>query len=826
MQKQLLAILTPSVLVAILLMSIGANQRVQQSNIAEVSLGQNEALRVYTEFADGKNRGMYDSNTGDKGYPDEDYDATTAMVINWHRLPEENPELDARLRYRKVHPSESSWMTAEGESFEFWHRDEKVNRVLLRDLDPGSVYEFNVAENGEVFRFRTMPASLDERSVKIIMTADHQSPNWSNIAHQNARMAGLQKPDMFIVAGDFINDEGEVTSENADRWALYLDNLYSVEDGYFLYDKEIDDHLYENLIIPHLSVLGNHETGERHHLRWPSCVVTSRSEPGYPQYVAANWMELLFHWPYKSEGFYSEFRPDHPNMNPAMIQDGFGMGGFGKLSFSDYLMIIGLDNSQNWEGEPDIGLRDWEGNLITDRWPWFETHHSDVRQDLWLKNLLEPEDGPHAGEVYTHILPVWHRGLFGSVRTNMSLKNRSLLKYWLPVLHRNGVKLIKEGHDHSYTRTVPLGITTEQPANTYMETVYYEPRSWELTDNLPQSYLDEYFAINTIKNNETDEIVGWEFDGNYITHDKGGMVATGHGGWAASRRSPGDRGGGNAGLWFIDPEKGGEAYGGSASFHINTVHLTNNGLSVEVFHPSQLPDFENGTTPQPIHLFRYEFNDDSWQMFNAHSGVWGDYVNILSQQPDKVMLSSPSDLQTGLSVTPTFSWNPSSRADEYQVQVATDIAFSESETLVNTIMTSTDLTLDTPLEYGTLYHWRVRAQNNFGVSDWSSTNRFLTKVETSSSDFSDIPNEVVLEQSYPNPFNPSTVIRFGLPVQSDVILEVFNVAGQLVAQLLKETKSAGWHDVTFDATSLSSGVYLYRLRTDTQSRTQSFVLIR
>jgi len=73
------------------------------------------------------------------------------------------------------------------------------------------------------------------------------------------------------VAGDFVNGEGEVTEDNAIRCARYLDNLYSVEHGYFLYDKEIDGQLFENLIIPHLSVLGNHETGEEHHIRWSLC---------------------------------------------------------------------------------------------------------------------------------------------------------------------------------------------------------------------------------------------------------------------------------------------------------------------------------------------------------------------------------------------------------------------------------------------------------------------------------------------------------------------------------------------------------------------------
>ena len=593
----------------------------------EQPLGENEALRVYTEFADGGNRGMYDPETGDKGYPDESYDATMAMVINWHRMPEQETELDARLRYRRVHPTSSSWETATGTSTRFWYREETINRVLLTGLEPNSVYEFRVIEDGALFRLRTMPSRLDERPVKIIMTADHQSPGWSDIAHANARMAGLQKPDMFIVAGDFVNDEGEVSQESADRWARYLDYMYGIEDGYFIYDKEIDGVDFENLIIPHLSVLGNHETGERHHIRWPACVATGSSEPGYPQFVAANWMELLFHWPYSSEGFYSEFNPEHPNMKADMVQDGFGKGGFGKLSFSDYLMIIGLDSSQNWEGEPDKGLRDWQGNLITERWPWFEDHHGEVRQDLWLKNLLEPEDGPRAGEVYKHILPIWHRGLFGSVRLNMSLKNRSLLQYWLPLLYRNGVKLMKEGHDHIYTRTIPMGIYQEQPANTYMEKVFYEPMSWPLTDNLPPSYLEDFFAVNTIKDIDSGEIVGWEYEGNYISFNPQGMVATGHGGWAAGRRSQGDRGSGNAGLWFIDEQKGGQTYDGTESFHMNTVYLTNDDITVEVFRPDQVTYFENGTHPTPVHSYKWDLNEESWFMFDPQVDEWVSYAN-------------------------------------------------------------------------------------------------------------------------------------------------------------------------------------------------------
>lgn len=88
----------------------------------------------------------------------------------------------------------------------------------------------------------------------------------------------------------------------------------------------------------------------------------------------------------------------------------------------------------------------------------------------------------------------------------------------------------------------------------------------------------------------------------------------------------------------------------------------------------------------------------------------------------------------------------------------------------------------------------------------------------------EIPGDFSLSQNYPNPFNPSTEITFTLPTGGQTALRVYNLLGQEIATLVNEYRSAGTHRATFDATSLPSGMYVYRLESGALTTSRKMML--
>lgn len=88
------------------------------------------------------------------------------------------------------------------------------------------------------------------------------------------------------------------------------------------------------------------------------------------------------------------------------------------------------------------------------------------------------------------------------------------------------------------------------------------------------------------------------------------------------------------------------------------------------------------------------------------------------------------------------------------------------------------------------------------------------------------PNNYKLYANYPNPFNPSTKIRYAIPQTSFTTLKVYSVTGKEVATLINEEKTPGVYEVNFNAAGLSSGIYFYKLQSGAFSDIKKMILLK
>ncbi len=102
----------------------------------------------------------------------------------------------------------------------------------------------------------------------------------------------------------------------------------------------------------------------------------------------------------------------------------------------------------------------------------------------------------------------------------------------------------------------------------------------------------------------------------------------------------------------------------------------------------------------------------------------------------------------------------------------------------------------------------------------------IVGVKDESDEVASIPEEFILHQNYPNPFNPVTIIKFSVPVKSDISLVLYNVIGEQIRVFIDEEKSAGTYEIEFNAEQLPSGIYLYRLLAGSFVETKKMVLMK
>lgn len=222
-------------------------------------------------------------------------------------------------------------------------------------------------------------------------------------------------------------------------------------------------------------------------------------------------------------------------------------------------------------------------------------------------------------------------------------------------------------------------------------------------------------------------------------------------------------------------------------------------------------------------------------------GVSNSTLNIdnLVEIPLKLYINSPPVSPLLLfprngEITTVLAWFNATDPDaadslSYSVEVSEQSDFATLHCAQNvnrdTSVTIYDLAPVGSFSPGTLYYWRVKAADGYGLtSEFSTTGRFkIAAIPTSVTDgFNQTPGDFALFQNYPNPFNPETVIQYNLPEAATVILTVFDIQGREVRKLVaNEFKPVGsfsmsWNGRNNAGNLLSSGVYFYRVQFNVQ----------
>ncbi len=196
------------------------------------------------------------------------------------------------------------------------------------------------------------------------------------------------------------------------------------------------------------------------------------------------------------------------------------------------------------------------------------------------------------------------------------------------------------------------------------------------------------------------------------------------------------------------------------------------------------------------------------------------------------LLSPPNDTTlvfTGVNPTVTFGWeesiDPNLDTVRYILERDTTITF-DSPALDDTLAgTSTTITIPLPNANKT-YYWRVKATDGQDTVTSSDERRLTISVLTPVKEVDETVGDFILEQNFPNPFNPTTSIKYTLPKSGHVRLAVFNLLGQEVVVIHEGVQAAGTYEFEFNSGELPSGIYFYRLRAPDFVGTKKMVIAK
>jgi len=207
--------------------------------------------------------------------------------------------------------------------------------------------------------------------------------------------------------------------------------------------------------------------------------------------------------------------------------------------------------------------------------------------------------------------------------------------------------------------------------------------------------------------------------------------------------------------------------------------------------------------------------------YSANSGSQGNFsiIRLSADDPVPVEFTSFTASVTGNSVE--LNWVTATETNNYGFEVERKSASSDYENIgfvggAGTTTEQRSYSFSDVVKYNGNYTYRLKQL------DYDGTYKYSNEVAVEVT----LPDVYSLEQNYPNPFNPSTNINFSIAEAGIVKLAVYNLLGQEVKLLVSGFTEAGLHTITFDASSLTSGVYFYKLETPQFNQTRKMLLTK
>jgi len=268
----------------------------------------------------------------------------------------------------------------------------------------------------------------------------------------------------------------------------------------------------------------------------------------------------------------------------------------------------------------------------------------------------------------------------------------------------------------------------------------------------------------------------------------------------------------------------------SYQFYLGTDVDLSDVIPVEVIDTSYTPIVN--LIENQLYFWTVFVSDDSGNVtFGDTSTFW---TNAEKEAPALFTLLSPENNATGLSQTPTFSWEASSDPDPfdtttYTFQIAHDSTFTNLAYIVKTIA-DVGHEVSQPLLIDKEYWWRVIATGSDSLTSESEIFMFTVGYVSITEELA-LPTEYTLHQNYPNPFNPSTTLRYGLPEDAKVSLIIYDIRGNVVRTIDSGNQVTGWYEHVWNGMDnsgqpVSTGLYLTRLQAGSYTKTIKMVFLK